>query len=181
MHPRIQDVLTDLETNRANLERAVASVPAELHQSRPAADRWSVAEIVEHVSLVDARIAALLIGQLDAARAAGLGSEGESAPVAPAFDRAFVAERVKRLTAGEASQPRGGMTTDAALAALADQRRILREAIVAADGLALSTVKIPHPVLGMLDVYDWLRFLGGHETRHAAQIREAGAAVQSAR
>ena len=178
MHPRIQDVLTDLDTNRANLERAVASVPVELQQRRPAPDRWSVAEVVEHVSIVEQRIGALLISQLEAARASGLGAETEGAPAAPAFDRTFIADRVKPLIAGEASQPKGGVSANVSLASLAEQRRILRDAIVAADGLALSAVKIPHPVLGVLDIYDWLRFLGGHETRHAGQIEEVAAAVR---
>lgn len=45
------------------------------------------------------------------------------------------------------------------------------------DGLALGSVTAPHPVLGEIDVYQWLLFLGAHEGRHADQVREIGEAL----
>ena len=54
---------------------------------------------------------------------------------------------------------------------------ILRGAVDRADGLAIGEVTAPHPFLGSLNLYQWLIFLGAHEARHAAQIREiAGSA-----
>ena len=41
-----------------------------------------------------------------------------------------------------------------------------------ACSLALSTASHPHPLLGMLDMYEWVWANGAHELRHAAQIRE---------
>jgi hypothetical protein len=42
----------------------------------------------------------------------------------------------------------------------------------ASDRLALGTLSMPHPLFGPLSAYHWLAFVGGHEARHAAQIRE---------
>ena len=39
-----------------------------------------------------------------------------------------------------------------------------------ADGLALGEIKHDHVVLGELDLYQWLIFLGQHEARHTKQI-----------
>ncbi len=39
-----------------------------------------------------------------------------------------------------------------------------------ADGLSLGEIKHTHPVLGELDLYQWLIFLGQHESRHKKQI-----------
>ena len=36
----------------------------------------------------------------------------------------------------------------------------------------LSPYRFPHPFLGSLNIYDWLRMIGYHDLRHAKQIRE---------
>ncbi|MFL5576709.1 MAG: DinB family protein, partial [Gemmatimonadaceae bacterium] len=118
MQSRTQEILAHLDTHRAELERAVAAVPAQLRERRPAAERWSVAEILEHLALVEARIAHLLGDRLAAARAAGLGAERETSPVVPTLDVARLLDRSRPLTASEASQPRAGLDAGAAWAAL---------------------------------------------------------------
>jgi hypothetical protein len=178
MHPRIQEILAHLDTTRAALEQAVAEVPASLHRNQPAPECWSVSEIIEHLGLVEGRIGQLLVGQLDVARAAGLGPERETSPVIPTFDLSQVVNRSPRITAQEASQPRAGLSTSSGWAILTERRRLLRDAVVAADGLALGTIRIPHPRFGDLDFYQWLVFVGGHEARHTAQIREVATAVK---
>jgi len=177
MHPRVQEVLTELDTKRKSLESAIAALPAAFHGSRPAPERWSVAEIVEHLGIVEARIAQMLKEKLDAARSSGLGAETDTTPVAPMLDVAAVVDRSKPIVASEASQPRAGLSTNEALEALSQRRKELRDAIVAADGLALGSVEASHPRLGTLNVYQWLLFLAGHEGRHTDQIRETATAV----
>ena len=49
-----------------------------------------------------------------------------------------------------------------ALEGLAGSREALRAAIVAANGVALGEIKHTHPILGELDLYQWLIFLGEH-------------------
>ena len=46
----------------------------------------------------------------------------------------------------------------------------MRAAVATADGLALGNIKHNHPLLGELDLYEWLVFLGEHEARHKKQI-----------
>lgn len=43
------------------------------------------------------------------------------------------------------------------------------------DGLAFSGVLHPHPIFGMLDLYEWVHFIGAHDRRHAEQVRELAA------
>ena len=68
---------------------------------------------------------------------------------------------------------------DAAFATLDSERTALRDAIIAADGLALGTVRLPHPRFGDLDLYQWFTFLGAHEARHVEQVRETAAALEA--
>jgi uncharacterized damage-inducible protein DinB len=177
MHPRIQEVLGVLDDTRNALKRAIADVPADKRSLRPTADRWSVAEVVEHLGIVETRIAHMLSEKLDAARQAGLAAETESTPVAPMLDIAGVINRSKPITASEASQPRAGLSTEDGLKVLSERRAALHQAVTAADGLALGSVEIPHARLGTLNVYQWLLFLAGHEARHTDQIREVARSV----
>ncbi len=48
----------------------------------------------------------------------------------------------------------------------------MRDVLHAGDGLAIGTLSLPHPLFGPLTAYHWLAFVGAHEARHAAQIRE---------
>ena len=43
MHPRTTEILTHLDTQSAELQRAVADVPPELRERRPGAPPWWVA------------------------------------------------------------------------------------------------------------------------------------------
>jgi uncharacterized damage-inducible protein DinB len=179
MHARTEEVLTYLDTQRAALDDAVAAVPAALRERRPAPDRWSVAEILDHVAVVEGRIAPLITGRIAAARDEGLGPERETSPVLPTLDVASIVGRSRRIVAGEASQPRAGVTEGEARAALDRQSQAIREAVLSADGLALGEVIAPNPVFGPLNMYQWVLFVAGHEGRHAAQIRELAAELHN--
>jgi hypothetical protein len=65
-----------------------------------------------------------------------------------------------------------GLRADAAWAAIERAGTALREAVTAADGLALGGVSWPHPRFGPLTAYHWIALCGAHEARHAAQICE---------
>lgn len=175
MHPRTSEVLDHLDTNRAALERALAGVPEALRERRPAPERWSVAEVIQHLALVEGRITQLLASLIDEARAAGLGPENETSPVTPTLDLAGLANRSSRITANEASQPRANLDADAAWAMLEQRRAELRALVHSADGLALEQVTALSPTRRELNAYQWILFVGGHEARHTAQIREIAA------
>jgi hypothetical protein len=175
MHPRTEEVLRHLDTHRASLRAAVESVPPGLQTRRSADGTWSVTEIVEHLGIVERRIAKLFTDRLEEARSKGLGPETGVTPLVPTLDDAGLLDRRRPLVAGEAVQPRGELSMAEAWSALDSARARLRQAILEADGLALSEVSAPHARLGSLNLYQWLIFLGSHEGRHAAQIRETAA------
>jgi hypothetical protein len=67
-------------------------------------------------------------------------------------------------------QPRADINISEAMEGLESSRQALRTAVASANGLALGEIKQDHPVLGELDLYQWLIFLGQHEGRHKRQI-----------
>ena len=184
MHPRTDEVLSHLDHYRVVLREAVEEVPADRREERPAPDRWSVAEILEHVGIVEGGITRLLQKQLDEVRAGGLGPEQGSSPVVPTVPVSLIVDRSSRIEANPRVLPTSGLTAEAAWKVLEERRKALREFLIAVDGLALGdiVIPVPHPRLGPLNGWQWLVFLGAHEGRHAGQIRElvqAGTTAQS--
>ena len=58
-----------------------------------------------------------------------------------------------------------------------EARRELEATVLEVEGLPLGGIIRPHPALGPLNFYQWVEFVGWHEARHTAQIRENGAVL----
>ena len=174
MHPRLAELLDYAATQRAVLLNAVAAVPEPVRELRPAPDAWSVAEVLEHLHLAEQGIAWLVNWHVGEAQAAGVPPEQETASVVGSLDAFRIPERIQRVSSPGLVRPRGAMTTAQALVALAESRRALVAAATAGDGLALGTITYAHAILGPLNLYQWILFIGQHEARHALQIQEIG-------
>jgi hypothetical protein len=176
VHPRTRELLDYLDDQRAVLRRAFDAIPAPLRERPPAAGRWSIAGVIEHLAIVEVRVNGRLSALISEARAAGLGAEPSSEPVLPTINLGQVVDRSTKLAAPDAIQPTG-LGADAAWTALEEAGKGVRDLVNASDGLALGTVSMPHPVFGPSSAYHWFAFVGAHEARHAAQIREIADAL----
>jgi len=172
MHARIEEALKYLDTERAELRAAVELVPPALREQPPGPDRWSVAQVLQHLTLIENRVGRLVNKRIAGARADGLGPELETGPILNTRHAAKIADRSLRVTAPEETRPPSDIDAASAWAALEQSRQALRAAVISGDGLALSEVKHPHPVLGEINLYQWILFVGSHEARHTAQVRE---------
>ena len=84
----------------------------------------------------------------------------------------LVLDRSRQVVAIEAVRPAGAQNASDPFAELEIARAAFLEFLTSADGLALGTLVFPHPALGQLNLYQWIAFIGAHEARHTAQIRE---------
>jgi hypothetical protein len=169
IHPRIAELLAYLDRQAGVLRAAYDAVPPERRAVRPVSDRWSPAEIVHHVVLVNRRLLKAIGRLIDEART--LPRETETSPVVPTLEVSRIIERTKKFTAAESAEPKD--TDPARVWADFDvARRELRDVIASADGLAMGAVSAPHPMLGNFNGYEWIAFAGAHAARHADQIRE---------
>jgi len=168
MHPRLTELLDYVNAQTDDLRKAYDAVPPERRAVRPDPERWSPAEIVHHLVIVDRRINQRLRALIEEARA--LPPESDASPILGTVP-ARVTRRDRRFKTSEASEPRD---TDPSRIwnDIAAVRRELEEVVATGDGLALGKVFAPHPALGPLCGYDWLAFVGAHAARHADQIRE---------
>ena len=167
-------VLELLDAERAALLASVSRIPASLRARRPAPERWSVAEVLEHLARVERGVAKLLTlrGQEETPAAVAL---GEAQLDATRIAR--LRNRSERIEAPSRIQPEGAFGPAEALQALADSRTALRAAIQAAHAAAFDGVTHSHPVLGVLTLRGWACFVAHHEARHAAQVDEIAEAL----
>jgi uncharacterized damage-inducible protein DinB len=172
MHPRTDELLQHITHHRTTLRAALDAVPLELRERAPAAGRWSVAQILEHLAVVEAQIATLLRRGVRTAMAQGpLPPIADQTPVLPTIDGALLLDRERRIQAGPNVQPKQSLSADAAWQALTDSRAQLVALLHDLDGKCTDAVQAPHPVLGSLTLHQWFAFTGFHEARHAAQVR----------
>jgi hypothetical protein len=180
MHPHLTTVLGRLDAARTDLHAAVDSVPAPLRAQKPARDRWSVNEVVEHIGLVEERFLTMVLAEVDRALAAGLGPEIGSPPLLPDQLQVMVIDRVNKRSAPDTVQPTGTVDSMTGLQRIADAHTRLRDGLAKADGLALGTVTCDHRFFGTLNVYQWVELLAGHEERHMQQVREVATQISAA-
>jgi hypothetical protein len=175
MHPRLAELVDYATAQRTALLAAVSTVPESLRDERIHAGTWSIAEVLEHLHRVESGIARLLLRTIERGRGR-LPEEQETGSLLNSLDAYTLTRRDRRLLAPDPVAPRGDYTAAQGLAALALSREALLAAIRSGDGLALGQLTFPHPLLGSLDLYQWILFVGQHEARHAAQIAEIGRA-----
>jgi hypothetical protein len=175
LHPRIEELIEYLTEHRRALHEAVASVPSSLRERKPAPDRWSVAEVVEHLSLVEQRVATLLARQVTAARASGVGPDPDTSSVVSTYaEPHVVVDRTNKISAPALVQPTGTLDSTTGTEALVQAHAAMMSSLQNANGVNLEPLMATHPALGPLNMYHWVVSLALHDDRHAAQIREIG-------
>jgi DinB superfamily len=180
MHPRTEEVLNYLEERRADLRAAVDSVPVEMRNKQPGADRWSVAQVLDHLTIIDRRVTKGVRKWIADAQAAGLGPETDTSSVLHTIPSERITDRSRPVEAPEMIRPSADIDAEQAWSQLVHAREELRSAFLTGDGQALTEVVQPHPVLGPINIYQWLLFSGSHEARHTLQVREIADSFKSA-
>lgn len=169
----LEPIRIQLAADRETLRTAVASVPADRRQQKPAPDRWSVTDVLEHLAIVEERTAALM--QPLVPNAPALAGAGTATP----FDRTEIRDRSVKVSAPEMLHPSGTTDAAAAWARLERSRAALLSIVELCEGRDLASIQRTHPRLGKIDGYQWLVSIGAHEERHAAQIVEIGEQLAS--
>jgi uncharacterized damage-inducible protein DinB len=172
MHPRLTELRDYVDAQRSALLSAASAIPPERWTERPGPERWSIAELFEHLYKVEHSCARVIAKGVAEARAAGHPPESETSSVLGGLDAFGFTDRSTKRQVPEIVAPTEQWTADEALEKLTVSRAELHGAIDAGDGLALATIRRTHARLGDLDLYGWILFVGQHEARHAQQAVE---------
>jgi uncharacterized damage-inducible protein DinB len=171
-------LVEQLQSYHQQLQAAIEVVPPELRDTVPPSGGWSVAQIIQHVAIIDGRIAQLIERAIASAPASDEEPDIESVlhsrRVQAVLDRSVKVESLEMFV------PTEQWSNEEGLQKLAAAHARLLAVVRSAAGKALTDIKYPHYLLGDLDMWRWMAFAGTHEARHAAQItdiaRELGCA-----
>lgn len=161
-----QFLLTQLQETRDIFLNSFAGVTEEQSRVKPAANRWSVLDTIEHLTTAEG-IQLKLISTQRTPRPAD----------APNREHAFlhmIPQRVHKMESPEGAKPIGRFAT---LAEATEQFKKTRAGVIQfleqyTDDLRCSEVKHPHPAAGMVSICEMLVAMAMHAKRHSAQIEE---------
>lgn len=160
-----------LHATRKQLLDIVTTVSVEQLRFKPTSSRWSIAEIAEHLTLVEDSV-------YQAAQAALQGPATEPNPALDAKIQTGVASRARRVTAPEGFVPTGRWTSSSDLASEFKSRRDRSIEFIQTTAANVRQHALRHPALGLLDAYQWFLFAAAHADRHIQQMREVMADPQ---
>lgn len=172
----VDDVYAANVAIREKFKQSFASLSDEQLNAVPEGEGWSVAQIVEHVAIVNGgalRICAKLLGK---GESAGKSNDG-SVLISPEFIEAGSGAVGQKLEAPEMVRPINNIPIADSIAKLDElqgQYADLKQKFETIDGI---DAKFPHPYFGDLSAQEWLVLSGAHEIRHLKQIRRVLAAI----
>ena len=170
LSPKLQRIAATLDEKRAALLEGVAGLSEAQLVQRPAEGQWSVGEVLDHLYRIEQSVARLFEKLVARAREKGLAAD-EAPDAVVTFDQFEARVTGRKLVAPEGMQPAAGLDSTALHQNLRDSRVRLLEAVAEAAPFDLSGLVFPHPILGRLNLYEWLLFVAYHEAHHLRQIQ----------
>ena len=159
------ELIQALQDSSAELIAAAQSIPEALTKTKPAPDRWSALDCVEHIVITEGRF----FGWLE-------NPQPDPAPPENKDKEAMIAQRLssrdQKAQAPEPARPTGRFATlDEAL----DEFRLRRTHTIQfalEKGAGLYAISTKHPLFGPVNGAELMCMMAAHSRRHAAQIRE---------
>ena len=167
----VAEIFDSIEETRGRLAARVAELTTEQENFRPATGGWSVAEIVEHLALLEERLLGLMNVMVNKAEKAGFQRDAENSRFNPVSLEQFTARAGKeKYNAPDPVCPKGGVSVRESLERLRQSRESLRRLRPRIEATDLGGARYAHPAFGPLDFYQWLLMIGFHEERHLRQL-----------
>lgn len=142
---------------------------------KPAPERWSVAEVAEHIYLAEG----LLFASVEKALAAQPNPDWETKTRGKTeFLERVMVSRDRKAQAPETIVPQGKMTRAEIMSHFKEARAKTLKFIEQTDRpLKAHTTDHPFPVFNTLNAYQWLIYIPLHNIRHNQQIAEVKASA----
>ena len=175
---KVQELIGALTQHRQALLDSVAGLSEAQFAYQPDDAAWTINDILHHLALTDEANAKLTSRALKHAQERDVSADPTpDASKLNCLDEALAPIRNTRAQAPEFVTPHDHLPVDQSLARLKDSRARMLEGVERLADYDLMQLKYPHPILGELDMYQWILIAGGHEGRHVAQIGRIKAAA----
>ncbi len=165
--------LKQFETTRDNFLKSIAGLSQAQWTFKPAPDRWSVAEVAEHITVSESTLFGLVQKQIMTSPATPEKREQVKGKDELVLQK--VPDRSHKVQAPEFLRPTGRWATEGDLTKAFEESRKATMDYVRSTDNDLRDHFSDHPVLGTMDGYQWLLLISAHSARHTAQIEEVKA------
>ncbi len=162
----LDSVLAKMSQAHSAFLRAADAIPSESWKTKPSDGRWSAAEVVAHLTMVERAV----IEKADRV-------SQNSPKKIPFFKKihlpmALVERRLVRRKSPVPIDPVLLGDKEAMLARLREVRERSLAFLGETRNRDLRQYSWKHAAIGMLNTYGWMRFVAAHEARHMKQMRE---------
>lgn len=162
--------LAQLERTRAGVVEATKGLSEAQWKFKPGPDRWSVAEVVEHIGLVEGF---LIESTSTKVMESPAGKPDRDCKSTDQLVLRAIADRSQPAKAPEPVVPKGRQSPEEAMDQFLKTRGRTIEFLKSTPGLRDHVMDSP---LGQpLDAYQWVLFMSAHSERHTKQILEVKA------
>ena len=165
--------LKHLQTTHDAFLQSISGLSEKQWKFKPAPDRWSVAEVAEHITITESTILGMIQKQVMASPAAPdkrAEVKGKDETILTA-----VPDRSRKAQAPEFLKPTNRWANHDELAKAFEAERKSTMDYVKTTNDDLRDHFGPHPVFGTLDGYQWILLISTHSERHTKQIAEVKA------
>lgn len=164
--------LKQLAATRDNFLKSISGLSEKQWTFKPAPDRWSVAEVAEHITLSESGIFGVVQKSMESP------ATPEKRDQVKGKDEMIlqrVPDRSHKAQAPEFLRPTGRWATKADLTKAFEDARASNMNYIRTTNDDLRDHFFDHPVFGTLDGYQWLLLISTHSLRHTEQIEEVKA------
>jgi len=168
-----ETALKSLQETRDAFLKSIAGLSEKQWRFKPAPDRWSVAEVSEHIAVAESMIFGMIQGKIMTSPAA----PEKRAEVAGKDEIIMtrVPDRSHKAQAPEFLKPTNRWATREELTKAFEDSRKATMDYVRTTNDDLRDHFGPHPIFGSLDAYQWILLISTHSERHTKQIEEVKA------
>ena len=140
----------------------------------PDGEKWTIANVVEHVSIVESNMIRICSKLLRKAETENMLSQG-GISTSDNFKEKAIEIATLKLEAPEFVQPTCEATLEQSMDRFAENKEKLNELRPQFEKFDSNGHRFPHPFLGELSAGEWLTLIGGHKLRHLKQIQRLSA------
>lgn len=164
------DLVAYLKATRENFQKSIAGLSEAQLKFKAAPDRWSVAEVSEHIALAEGFLGGMIGKQVMGSPKSEKSVAGKEAQIV-----AGVTDRSKKFPAPDPLKPTGRFATQAEMWKVFNDSRDKNIELVEKTDLEELRSHIMGSPLGDMDGYQWMLYNAGHSARHTKQIEEVKA------
>lgn len=168
-----QAALNSLQSTHDAFLKSIAGLSEKQWRFKPAPDRWSVAEVSEHIAVAES----MIFGMVESKVMTSPAAPEKRAEVAGKDEIILtrVPDRSHKAQAPEFLKPTNRWATREELTKAFEDSRKATMDYVRTTNDDLRDHFAPHPVFGTLDAYQWILLISAHSERHTKQIEEVKA------